>query len=1219
MRPNGAHRWYSYVKTPTKELKVKSKSGLLRFLEVTRQVIQDKSIAPELRRKLYQIRDVLERWEISGINRKLQMKPLKWEEEEEEETISEPTSPLEDISGRMVYAESCADLTLPICYSSNSTSLKISKGKDKDGKDKDGKDKDGKEKKYRMATEILIILKWGGDLTPLGREQAENLGAKFRTEHYPESDNGGVLRLHATYRHDLKIKASDEGRVIKTAAAFTKGLLALEGQLTPIISSLVTMEEKNRQMLDRGGNFEMKEEMDRCKEHLNLLQVDKEIDDQLIDELVPECSLATRTAFKELGNPLQLLKRMHYLISRLTTQLEMICVQQYAYYEAQVEAQLLAEQQAASTTANTHNSSICSSVDPNDTISTPGGGTRERTASSSSVNMNSAIAHNSMAIDNDIPSYNSTSNTPRPMMMENNMQYIELGAPEPSPPNPSAGNGAVGLSGVVSASNLTTVASVSTTPADPDANIFPSSNPTSITPVAGEVEGNSIHKIDLNSSEPSEIDLNSIAPIELYLQETCDLMWDRWDKLYRDFYNNKKSQYDLTKVPDVYDMIRYDILHNSSLGLTGMEELFQLASKFERCVVPQEYGTDKEDKRYIGSKMCGALLEKIKHDLTVATSMNSNNGVDPMLYQLDQSHAEDLRINSMTRCVRTRLYFTSESHLHTVLNVLRCAKPNSPYSLSKEGLEALEQITDVSYLSQIIIRLFQDRFDSEKYACEIIFSSGTSNEITGEKRGDIAQYVVLEKSIALQQLMGLLGESIDLYQSTREERLMAEGESQQVVVPENPLDAPMENVTDVQETHTPEAIDPNAPHDPAHHTPSPGHARAASTHVSPTAASSTHYTTHSPHHGSHHYYSSHLHGKRSTSITVNMDELNSLTSDRWENSAPKSNTKTFMASRSYSMHGLPGHIKVPKPLSLHPTYVGLMDDDEGLLLGNTPKGVSNNSYYTAFKARRTYNPNPMMKSYTEQFMRKSSPSTPTSMNTAKMSVPEGVALPSKTLDALNLTPSSRTASGANSPAKFEGRNKKGKEGCNSATSSTSNSPSGTILVSTASLQSEKDNSIISEVAPVVPKRKESFSMEKLPMQPTIMETGNVVMDGGTAEESTAPTMLVGTKDKTVVVETPVRKIKVVEVADHEHLNTPSLAEVTAAATALSSGRSSPSLTNISSNGSVQTIPVPADEVTGKLQEVALSMSSERKPIGIADTGEVVTPSKVQAADADAEI
>ena len=47
----------------------------------------------------------------------------------------------------------------------------------------------------------------------------------------------GFLRLHSTYRHDLKIYSSNEGRVQMTAAAFTKGLLDLEGSLTPILVS----------------------------------------------------------------------------------------------------------------------------------------------------------------------------------------------------------------------------------------------------------------------------------------------------------------------------------------------------------------------------------------------------------------------------------------------------------------------------------------------------------------------------------------------------------------------------------------------------------------------------------------------------------------------------------------------------------------------------------------------------------------------------------------------------------------------------------------------------------------------------------------------------------------------------------------------------------------------------------------------------------------------
>lgn len=70
---------------------------------------------------------------------------------------------------------------------------------------------------------------------------------------YPNygSTGGGLLRLHSTYRHDFKIYSSDEGRVQVAAAAFTKGLLDLEGSsLTPILVSLVA---KDATMLDAFG------------------------------------------------------------------------------------------------------------------------------------------------------------------------------------------------------------------------------------------------------------------------------------------------------------------------------------------------------------------------------------------------------------------------------------------------------------------------------------------------------------------------------------------------------------------------------------------------------------------------------------------------------------------------------------------------------------------------------------------------------------------------------------------------------------------------------------------------------------------------------------------------------------------------------------------------------------------------------------------------------
>jgi inositol hexakisphosphate/diphosphoinositol-pentakisphosphate kinase len=107
------------------------------------------------------------------------------------------------------------------------------------------------------------------------------------------------------------------------------------------------------------------------------------------------------------------------------------------------------------------------------------------------------------------------------------------------------------------------------------------------------------------SEEPPLASAVEGAPKGLYLNETFSLMLDRWEKLNKDFKNKKTGMYDLTKVPDVYDMVRYDVLHNAHIGLAGIEELLTLARDFADVVVPQEYGISKEEKIAIGAKMCG--------------------------------------------------------------------------------------------------------------------------------------------------------------------------------------------------------------------------------------------------------------------------------------------------------------------------------------------------------------------------------------------------------------------------------------------------------------------------------------------------------------------------------------------------------------------------------------------------------------------------------------
>ncbi|KAG2288236.1 hypothetical protein Bca52824_047840 [Brassica carinata] len=172
---------------PRAETKLKSAVQLQDLLDATRMLVphtrpgRESDSDPEdleHAEKLRQVKAVLEEGgNFLGIYRKVQLKPLKWDGEGEEE----------------------------------------------------------------RPVEALMILKYGGVLTHAGRKQAEELGRFFRYNMY-SGEGAGLLRLHSTYRHDLKIYSSD-----MSAAAFAKGLLDLEGQLTPILVSLVS---KDSSMLD---------------------------------------------------------------------------------------------------------------------------------------------------------------------------------------------------------------------------------------------------------------------------------------------------------------------------------------------------------------------------------------------------------------------------------------------------------------------------------------------------------------------------------------------------------------------------------------------------------------------------------------------------------------------------------------------------------------------------------------------------------------------------------------------------------------------------------------------------------------------------------------------------------------------------------------------------------------------------------------------------------
>ena len=124
-----------------------------------------------------------------------------------------------------------------------------------------------------------------------------------------------------------------------------------------------------------------------------------------------------------------------------------------------------------------------------------------------------------------------------------------------------------------------------------------------------------------------------------------------------------------------------------------------------------------------------ALFQIFRYDLIIA---RTDNQVD-MRYMINMEYSNDLPINTLGRRIRTRLYFTSESHLHTLLNVLRfqSLEQNSKSCLlSQSGRDLISGTPELCYLTQIIIRLFEnptrDFNDPKRFRIEILFSPGAT-------------------------------------------------------------------------------------------------------------------------------------------------------------------------------------------------------------------------------------------------------------------------------------------------------------------------------------------------------------------------------------------------------------------------------------------------------------------------------------------------------------
>ena len=81
--------------------------------------------------------------------------------------------------------------------------------------------------------------------------------------------------------------------------------------------------------------------------------------------------------------------------------------------------------------------------------------------------------------------------------------------------------------------------------------------------------------------------MGPVADLPLYNGESWELLIRRWAKLEKDF-KLKSGQFEISKIPDIYDCIKYDLQHNQqTLQYERAHELFMCSKALADIIIPQ--------------------------------------------------------------------------------------------------------------------------------------------------------------------------------------------------------------------------------------------------------------------------------------------------------------------------------------------------------------------------------------------------------------------------------------------------------------------------------------------------------------------------------------------------------------------------------------------------------------------------------------------------------
>ncbi|WFD34415.1 inositol hexakisphosphate and diphosphoinositol-pentakisphosphate kinase [Malassezia cuniculi] len=213
-------------------------------------------------------------------------------------------------------------------------------------------------------------------------------------------------------------------------------------------------------------------------------------------------------------------------------------------------------------------------------------------------------------------------------------------------------------------------------PDAPDADKRPEGWPADLPPPA--LMGDAIKEILLSLRETmrrnyENLDVDSIQT-RWCTHETPALFRERWEKLIEDFDEKANEP---SRASELADMLSHDGLHNRVFierimsdddeqpHLARLHRLYRMSLALFGFVCPREYGISPEEKEQIGVLTSLPLLNHIVDNLTASATEKG-------------------------RCV---LYFTKESHVHTLLNLIMA----SDLSVVMPTLPPLDYFSSITF------------------------------------------------------------------------------------------------------------------------------------------------------------------------------------------------------------------------------------------------------------------------------------------------------------------------------------------------------------------------------------------------------------------------------------------------------------------------------------------------------------------------------------------